>query len=86
MELDRVCQELMLKWKHNPQDWENFPPQNDGEYLMLWPGQYATRTQKTRGTVVASNMRQVDGSAELAISQGYVTCNQSEPQLSGRQD
>ncbi len=53
---------------------------------MLWPGQYATRTQKTRGTVVASNMRQVDGSAELAISQGYVTCNQSEPQLSGRQD
>ncbi len=71
-ELDRVCQELMLKWRHNPQDWENFPPQNDGEYLMLWPGQYATRTQKTRGTVVASNMRQVDGSAELAISQGYV--------------
>lgn len=74
-ELDRVCQELMVKWQQNPQQWENFPPENNGEYLMLWPGQYATRTQKTRGTVVASNMRQVDGSAELAISQGYVTHN-----------
>ena len=85
-ELERVCQELKSKWQHNPQEWEDFPPKDKGEYLMLWPGQYATPTQKERGAVVASNMRQVDGSAELAISQGYVLCNQSEPQSSGRQD
>ena len=75
-ELDRVCEKLKEKWQHNPQQWEHFPPKIDGEYLMLWPGQYATLAQKERGTVIASNMRQVDGSAELTITQGYVTIHQ----------
>jgi hypothetical protein len=44
----------------------------DGEYLMLWPGQFATLIQKQRGVVVPSSMRQVDGSAELTITQGYL--------------
>jgi hypothetical protein len=39
---------------------------------MLWPGQFATLPQKQRGFVVPSSMRQVDGSAELNINQGYV--------------
>ncbi len=70
-ELERVREELTEKWRQNPQQWEQFPPNVGGEYLMLWPGQYATVIQKQRGVVVASSLRQVDGSAELTITQGY---------------
>lgn len=72
LELERVRQELEAKWGQNPLQWEDFPPSPDGEYLMLWPGQFATRVQKQRGVVVLSSMRQVDGSAELNITQGYL--------------
>jgi hypothetical protein len=71
-ELARVREELGAKWSQNPQEWEEFPPDVNGEYLMLWPGQYATLVQKQRGVVVASSMRQVDSSAELNITQSYV--------------
>jgi Helicase conserved C-terminal domain len=70
-ELERVRQELDEKWGRRPQDWEEFPPSTIGEYLILWPGQFATVLQKQRGVVVPSSMRQVDGSAELTITQGY---------------
>jgi hypothetical protein len=72
LELERVRQELQAKWGQNPLEWEEFPPSVDGEYLMLWPGQFATLIQKQRGVVVPSSMRQVDGSAELTITQGYL--------------
>jgi hypothetical protein len=72
-ELERVRQELEEKWKERPMEWEKFPPDTAGEYLMLWPGQFATLVQKQRGVVVPSSMRQVDGSAELTITQGYQT-------------
>lgn len=71
-EMARVRAELEHKWGLNPQDWEEFPPRVDGEYLMLWPGQFATLPQRQRGVVVPSSMRQVDRSAELDINQGYV--------------
>jgi ATP-dependent helicase YprA (DUF1998 family) len=71
-ELRRVTDELLSKWRLNPQDWEDFPPSIDGEYLMLWPGQFSTPLQRDRGVTVPSSMRQVDGSAELAITQGYL--------------
>jgi hypothetical protein len=71
-ELDRVRALLAHKWAQNPQAWEEFPPTVDGEYLMLWPGQFATVIQKQRGVMVPSSMRQVDSSGELYISQGYV--------------
>jgi hypothetical protein len=71
-EMERVREELEQKWGQNPQEWEAFPPAVNGEYLMLWPGQFATLPQKQRGFVVPSSMRQVDGSAELNINQGYV--------------
>ena len=71
LELERVRQEVLNKWGQNPLEWEHFPPSIDGEYLMLWPGQFATLTQKQRGIVVPSSMRQVDGSAELKITQDY---------------
>ncbi|MFZ4081797.1 MAG: helicase-related protein [Pirellula sp.] len=71
-ELDRVRNELAFKWSQNPQAWEEFPPAVNGEYLMLWPGQFATLSQRQRGVVVPSSMRQVDGSAELGIDQGYI--------------
>ncbi len=74
-ELDRVREELERKWSLNPQDWEEFPQKVDGEYLMLWPGRFYTRLQKDRGVVVPSSMRQVDGSAELHITQGYALEN-----------
>jgi hypothetical protein len=70
-ELERVREELETKWSLNPQKWEEFPPAVDDEYLMLWPGQFATMIQKQRGVVVPTSMRQVDGSAELTINQGY---------------
>jgi hypothetical protein len=71
-EMERVRAELQHKWGLNPQAWEEFPPSVDGEYLMLWPGQFATLQQRQRGVVVPSSMRQVDSSAELSIDQGYV--------------
>jgi hypothetical protein len=72
-ELERVCQDLRIKWRLNPQEWQEFPPSVNGEYLMLWPGQFATLSQKQRGVIVPSSMRQVDGSAELTITQAYLT-------------
>lgn len=70
-EMDRVRDELMMKWSLNPQTWEEFPPNIMGEYLMHWPGQFYTTRQKTRGMEIPSNMRQVDGSAELTIDRAY---------------
>jgi hypothetical protein len=78
-ELERIREELEHKWEANPQAWEDFPPSTNGEYLMLWPGQFATLLQKTRGLMVPSSMRQVDGSAELTITQGYVLGNTTNP-------
>lgn len=70
-ELVRVYESLREKWKSNPQEWECFPPHKDGEYLMLWPGQFATDIQQRKGEVIPSSMRQVDGSAELYITPAY---------------
>lgn len=70
-ELESILNQIIQKWRQNPQEWEAFPQDPAGEYLMLWPGQYATEIQKTRGVEVASSMRQVDASAELTITQGY---------------
>jgi RES domain-containing protein len=69
--MERVRDELERKWALNPQDWEEFPPSINGEYLMLWPGQFSTLQQRQRGVVVPSSMRQVDANAELNIDQGY---------------
>lgn len=74
-ELDRIGDILRRKWGGNPQSWEEFPPAVTGEYLMLWPGQFWTALQKQNGVVVPTNMRQVDGSAELNITQGYALEN-----------
>jgi hypothetical protein len=70
-QMSRVRDELEWKWGQNPQVWEEFPQGVEGEYLMLWPGQFATALQKRRGVVVPSSMRQVDRSAELNITQAY---------------
>lgn len=70
-ELERVRQEIDQKWRQRPLEWEDFPPSTTGEYLILWPGQFATIVQKQRGLLVPSSMRQVDGNAELTITQGY---------------
>jgi Helicase conserved C-terminal domain len=70
-ELERLLRELLAKWRLNPQLWEEFPQKITGEYLMLWPGQYATPLQRDRGVTVPSSMRQVDSTAELEITQGY---------------
>ncbi len=70
-EMERVRDELIRKWGQNPQAWAEFPPKIDGEYLMLWPGQFFTAIQKQRGIFVPTSMRQVDRSAELTVTQGY---------------
>jgi hypothetical protein len=70
-EMERVYAQLLEKWGRNPQAWEEFPPNPQGHYLMLWPGQYKTKLQENNGFVVPSSMRQVDSSAELGISPCY---------------
>lgn len=71
-ELRRVYERIRAKWQRKqPQEWESFPPDRNGEYLMLWPGQFATTVQKELGEVIPSSMRQVDGSAELYITPAY---------------
>lgn len=77
--LEQLRDELIWKWGQNPQTWEEFPPKVNGEYLMLWPGQFATGLQKQRGVVVPSSMRQVDRSAELIITQGYAVAASAPP-------
>ncbi len=76
-EMRRLFEQLLAKWQSHPQDWEKFPPSPEGEYLMLWPGQFATGLQQRRGVVVPSSMRQVDSSAELSISPGYALDSRS---------
>jgi len=81
-EIERVVAEILKKWSQNPQAWEEFPQDPHGEYLMLWPGQYATEIQRRRGLQVASSMRQVDASAELVITQGYeIASDNSAPTI-----
>lgn len=82
-ELERVRDELIRKWDQNPRVWEEFPPKTEGEYLMLWPGQFATGLQELHGVEVPSSMRQVDRSAELIITQGYATAAASSPPGAG---
>jgi len=77
-EMERVRSELVQKWQQNPQAWEEFPQAVDGEYLMLWPGQYVTLPQRQRGVIVPSSMRQVDGSAELSVDQAYAPNNETD--------
>jgi len=79
-EMHRLFKELLDKWRQNPQVWENFPHSPDGEYLMLWPGQFRTELQRKRGVDVPSSMRQVDASAELAVTASYVV---AEPGAAG---
>ncbi|WP_418117928.1 helicase-related protein [Variovorax sp. 350MFTsu5.1] len=70
-ELRRMHAELIAKWQRNPQEWEQFPQSTSGEYLMLWPGQYATQLQEARGVKVPTSMRQVDRTGEFAITPAY---------------
>lgn len=67
----RVYRDLCRKWQTNPQEWWSFPQKKDGEYLMLWSGEFATPEQKLKGVKVLSSMRNVDGSAQAAISNNY---------------
>lgn len=78
-ELDRLFSELEWKWDQNPMEWEKYPPNVTGQYLMLWPGQFYSGLQKRRGAGVPSSMRQVDRSAELQITQGYVPVMPAAP-------
>jgi hypothetical protein len=70
-EMQRLFDDLLMRWRMNPQEWERFPQSPDGEYLMLWPGQFRTARQERRGVDVPTSMRQVDASAELSITEGY---------------
>ena len=70
--IQKVCEDLIYKWERNPQTWSEFPQKSDGEYLILWPGQFATESQKKKGVVVPSSMRNVDGSAYMQITQHYI--------------
>lgn len=74
----RVYRDLRRKWAANPQEWWAYPQKKDGEYLMLWPGMFATRAQKEKGAQVLSSMRNVDGTARAAISNDYFEKEETE--------
>lgn len=74
-ELKRVRDILIEKWSRNPALFEAFPPDPGEDYLMLWPGQFATAMQKRNGVEVPSSMRQVDRSGELTVTDGYALQN-----------
>lgn len=78
-EMDRIFESLIQKWKYNPQLWTEYPQKQEGEYLMLWPGEYATPIQKDKGLTVLSSMRNVDSNARVAICDNYF-------QMGNRQD
>ncbi|MGC8551035.1 MAG: helicase-related protein [Acidobacteriaceae bacterium] len=82
-EMERMCGELLEKWRKKPEKWEEFPPAPNGNYLMLWPGQYAGYKQLARGVVVPSSMRQVDASAELRICPLYVAARSTPTPAKG---
>jgi len=67
--IDEIQEEIKNKWVKNPQSWESYPAAPEGEYLMLWPGQFYTDKQKLRGLIVPTSMRQVDTTSELGIPQ-----------------
>lgn len=79
--MDRILGELQAKWQQQPEEWQALPQAEAGHYLMLWPGQHATTLQKARGVEVPSSMRQVDGSGELRIIDGYSILIQNLNQL-----
>lgn len=71
IEMDNIFNDLVKKWGYNPQLWSEYPQKQEGEYLMLWPGEYATPTQKDKGLTVLSSMRNVDSNARAVISDNY---------------
>lgn len=79
-ELRRNRDILLSKWGKNPQQWHEFPHKINGEYLMLWPGQFASGLQQQNSVTVPSSMRQVDRNAELQITQGYIAEDNSDVQ------
>lgn len=70
--IDSVYERIVKKWKMNPQSWEQFPQKSDGEYLMLWPGQFSTDAQRKKGITIPSSMRNVDANAYMNITELYV--------------
>lgn len=69
--IERAAGTLEKKWLKNPLEWERFPHQPDGEYLILWPGQPATPTQRRKGVMAPTSMRSVDGSVYMQISEYF---------------
>jgi hypothetical protein len=76
--MQKVLDRLRKKWKGNPQEWWAYPQRTDGEYLMLWSGEYATPGQKLKGERILSSMRNVDSNALAAISNDYFAEEQTE--------
>jgi hypothetical protein len=72
-EIRRVCDALLEKWSRNPARFEAFPPDPNEDYLMLWPGQFASVKQKRNGVEVPSSMRSVDRSGALTVTDGYAS-------------
>ena len=70
-EIEGVSNLLLQRWSRNPGAFEAFPPDPEGEYLMLWPGQFRSELQKLRGLEIPSSLRQVDVSGELIITDAY---------------
>lgn len=70
--IDKAHRTLIAKWRKNPLLWWEYPQKSDGEYLMLWPGQFATRAQEIRGAKIPSSMRNVDSPGYLNITDFYL--------------
>jgi hypothetical protein len=71
--INKTYDDLIHAWDLNPQRWQEYPQKSDGEYLMLWPGQFATDAQKRKGFEIPTSMRNVDGSGYMQISPFYIS-------------
>jgi hypothetical protein len=52
-------------------EWERFPPASDGDYLLLWPGQKYSDSQRNRGCEIPTTLRNVDVGTRIAIRDVY---------------
>jgi hypothetical protein len=66
-ELDGLCR----KWKQDPVKWNDWQQPVQARPLMLVPGKFSTEEQRLRGVAVPTSLRNVDGTAEMAITSRY---------------
>jgi hypothetical protein len=69
--IENVVNDLIIKLRKGPTDWESYPPDIEEHYLIRWPGQFYKDVQKQKSVLAPSSMRQVDANALFDICDKY---------------